>query len=214
MECGNQSETLPHVLCHCGPHAATRQLRHNRIVERLAAASRLPGDLQVNRRVPGAGEDLTALRPDIIVTHEPSRTVVVLDATVPFENTFEALEKARFEKIIKYQPLAKSLRGRGYTVHVDGFVVGALGGWHPWDDHLLALLRVSSGYAGLMRRLIVSETIAWSRDVYVEHVTGTRQYHLEEAGTPPRRSRHRSWVRVEIETTVEPPTLLNPEPSR
>ncbi|XP_043525393.1 uncharacterized protein LOC122536786 [Frieseomelitta varia] len=185
MECGNQSETLPHVLCHCGPHAATRQLRHNRIVERLAAASRLPGDLRVNRTVPGVDEDLAAMRPDLVVTHEPSRTVVMIDVTVPFENTFEALEKARLEKIRKYQPLADSMRGRGYIVYVDGFVVGALGGWHPLNDRLLALLRVSSGYAGLMRRLIVSETIAWSRDMYVEHVTGIRQYQAEGAGVPP-----------------------------
>ncbi|KYN21284.1 hypothetical protein ALC57_06383 [Trachymyrmex cornetzi] len=28
----------------------------------------------------------------------------------------------------------------------------------------------------MMRRLIVSDTIRWSRDIYVEHVSGTRQY--------------------------------------
>ena len=61
MECGNQPETLPHVFCHCGPHATTHQLRHNYIVKRLVAATRLPGDLRVNQRVPGMGEDLTAL---------------------------------------------------------------------------------------------------------------------------------------------------------
>ncbi|KOX69031.1 hypothetical protein WN51_07101 [Melipona quadrifasciata] len=101
---------------------------------------------------------------DLVVTHEPPRTVVMVDVTVPFENTFEALEKARLEKILKYHSLADSLRGRGYTVHVDGFVVGAL------------------GYAGLMRPLIVSETIAWSRDVYVEHVTEIRQYLVPAPG--------------------------------
>ena len=113
--------------------------------------------------VPGVGEDLAALRPDIVVTHEPSRIVLVLFETVTFENTFQALEKARLSKILKNQPLAVSLRGRGCTVHVDGFVVGALGSWHPWNDRLLALLRVSSGYAGLMGQLMVSETLAWSR---------------------------------------------------
>ncbi|KOX71975.1 hypothetical protein WN51_03123, partial [Melipona quadrifasciata] len=183
--CGYESKSLPHVLCHCGPHAATRQLRHNRIVERLAAASRLPGDLRFNQRVPSVGGDLAALRPDLVVTHEPSRTIVVVDVTVPFENTFEALEKARFEKILKYHSLADSLRGHGYTVHVDGFVVGALVAWHPHNDRLLTILRVSSGYAGLMRPLIVSKTIAWSRDIYVEHVTGTRQYLVPVPGDQP-----------------------------
>ncbi|KOX73261.1 hypothetical protein WN51_01117 [Melipona quadrifasciata] len=41
------------------------------------------------------------------------------------------------------------------------------------------------GYAGLMRPLIVSETIAWFRDVYVEHVTGTRQYLVPAPGEQP-----------------------------
>ena len=71
------------MVSHYGPHAATRQLRHNDIVERLAATSRLPGDLRVNQRVPDVGEDLAALRPDLVVTHESSRTVVVIDVTVP-----------------------------------------------------------------------------------------------------------------------------------
>ena len=72
--------------------------------------------------------------------------------------------------------------GHGYTVHVDGLVVRALGAWHPWNDRLLALLRISSGYAGLMRQLIVSETVAWSRDMYVEQITEARQYRLPDAG--------------------------------
>lgn len=77
-------------------------MRHNRIIERLAAACKLSGDLRVNQRVPGVSEDLTALRPDLVVTHEPSRTVVVVDVTVPFENTFEMLEKTRLVKILRY----------------------------------------------------------------------------------------------------------------
>ena len=67
------------------------------------------------------------MRPDFVVTHELSITVVIVDVIVPFENSFAALEAARVEKVQKYQPLADALRGRGYVVHVDGFVVGALG---------------------------------------------------------------------------------------
>ena len=55
MECENQLETLPHVLCHCGLYAATHRLRQNGILERLAAVSRLPGDLRVNHRGPRRG---------------------------------------------------------------------------------------------------------------------------------------------------------------
>ena len=104
--------------------------------ERLAAASRLPGEVRLNQRVQGVGGDLTALRPDIVVTHEPSITVVIVNVTVPFENSFAALKAARVEKVQKYQLLADALRGRGYVAHVDGFVVGALGTWHPNNDGL------------------------------------------------------------------------------
>ena len=78
---------------------------------------------------------------DIVVTHEPSRTVVIIDVTVPFENTFAALEAV--EKVQKYQPLADALCGRGYVVHVDGFVVGVLGAWHPNNDGVYVKLTVT-----------------------------------------------------------------------
>ena len=35
-----------------------------------------------------------------------------------------------------------------------------------------------------MRLLIVSETIAWPRDMYVEHVSGIRQYSRLDAAPP------------------------------
>jgi len=41
---------------------------------------------------------------------------------------------------------------------------------------VLKLLRIDSQYAAAMRRLIVSDTIRWSRDIYVGHVSGIRQY--------------------------------------
>ena len=129
------------------------------------------------------GGDLAVLRLDIVVTHEPSRTVVTVDVTVPFENTFAGLEKARLEKVHKYQSLANALRGHGYVVHVDGFVVGALGAWHP-NNGLASFLRISSRYASLMRLLMVSETITWSRDMYVKHVSGIRQYSVLDAAAP------------------------------
>lgn len=114
------------------------------------------------------------MRLDLVVTHEQSRNIVGLDVTVAFENTFEEVEKAILEQILKYQPLTDSMRRRGYTVHVDRYVIDALGAWHTWKDRLLALLRFSSGFVGLMRQLLVSKPINWSRDIYVEHVTGAR----------------------------------------
>ena len=111
--------------------------------EGLAAASRLSGHVRLNQRVQGVGGGLAALRQDTVVMHEPSITVVIVDVTVSFENSFAALEAARVEKVQKYQPLADELRGRGFVVHVDGFVVGALGAWYSNSDGLASFLRVS-----------------------------------------------------------------------
>ena len=118
------------------------------------------------------------------MTHDPSITVVIVDVIVPFEIFFAALEAASVEKVQKYQPLADTLRVRGYVVHVDGFVVCALGAWHPNNDGLASFLLVSSRYASLVRLLMVSEPIAWPRDMYVEHVSGIRQYSVLDAAAP------------------------------
>ena len=152
--------------------------------EGLAAASRLSGHVRLNQRVQGVGGDLAALRPDIVVTHEPSITVVIVDVIVPFEKSFAALEAARVEKVQKYQPLADALRLRGYVVHVDGFVVGALGAWHLNNDGLDSFFLVSSRYASLVRLLMVSEPIVWPWDMYVEHASGIRQYSVLDAAAP------------------------------
>ena len=65
--------------------------------ERLAAASKLPDEVRLNQHVQGVGGCLAALRHDIVVTHEASITVVIVDVTVPFENAFAALEAASVE---------------------------------------------------------------------------------------------------------------------
>ncbi|XP_048514042.1 uncharacterized protein LOC125501691 [Athalia rosae] len=174
--CGGGLESLPHVLCHCQPHSAAWQLRHDAVVERVAKACRLPGTMRINKRVEGVDGDLGALRPDIVVRHEPSKSIVIVDVTVPFENTYSAFEEARGRKIEKYKPLADALHGDGYKVAVSAIVVGALGSWDPKNEQVINMLRIGKKYAGLMRRLIVSETIKWSRDIYVEHVSGVRQY--------------------------------------
>ncbi|XP_039309675.1 uncharacterized protein LOC120358701 [Solenopsis invicta] len=197
--CGEVSETLPHVLCHCGVHSAAIQLRHNAVLHRLWKACRMPGEKRVNQRIEGIDGELGELRPDLVIRHEPSKSVVICDVTVPFENRWEAFEDARARKIAKYSPLAEELQRRGYRVVVTAFVVGALGSWDPRNEAVLRLLRIGTPYASLMRRLMVSDTIRWSRDIYVEHVSGTRQYRAppRPAGggfaTPPRAIRRR-WL--------------------
>ncbi|XP_011632588.1 uncharacterized protein LOC105424187, partial [Pogonomyrmex barbatus] len=131
--CGEVSETLPHVLGHCGVHAAAIQLRHNAVLHRLWKACRLPGDKRVNQRIEGIDGKLGGLRPDLVVRHELSKSVVICDVTMSFENRWMSFEEARRRKIAKYFPLAKELQRWEYRVLVTAFV-GALGSWNPRNE--------------------------------------------------------------------------------
>ena len=47
------------------------------------------------------------------------------------------------------------------------------------------MLQVSRRYARLMRKLIVSDTVRWGRDMYVEPQTGRRQFTVTEPAPMP-----------------------------
>ncbi|EMP31158.1 hypothetical protein UY3_11720 [Chelonia mydas] len=59
---------------------------------------------------------------------------------------------------------------------MDALIVGALGTWDLCNERVLQTCGIGRCYARLMRRLMVSHTIRWSRDIYIEHITGHRQY--------------------------------------
>jgi len=61
-------------------------------------------------------------------------------------------------------------------VFLDAFIVGALGEWDPANEMVIRHLRLGYQYSKLMRKLMVSDTVRWSRDIYVEHITGEKQY--------------------------------------
>ena len=98
---------------------------------------------------------------------------------VAFESRYESFQTARTGKITKYAPIVEEFRRKGWTVDMGAIVVGSLGGWDPANEATLRMLRISPRYLKLMRRLIVSDTIRWSRDLYVKHLTGNRQYVVE-----------------------------------
>jgi hypothetical protein len=91
-----------------------------------------------------------------------------------------ALSNARQEKVHKYSALAEDFRRKGWTVHLDAFIVGSLGSWDPANEPVLRRLNINRRYASLMRKLMTSDAIRWSRDIYVEHLTGVRQYAAEQ----------------------------------
>lgn len=164
-------ETIPHVLNHCKSHSASWQNRHNELQNRIVRA--IPGragTVEVNKAFPGS-----SLRPDIVLTR-PDGEKYIVDVTVAFEDRPAAFERARARKHAKYDPLAAMVSESGTKCFVGAIVVGSLGSWDPKNDHVVKRLGISHKYATLMRKLICSSSIAWSRDIYVEHVTGKRQY--------------------------------------
>jgi hypothetical protein len=107
---------------------------------------------------------------------EAKKTVAIVDVTVPFKNGYEAFQAARREKKRKYAPLVDHYTHLVYSVFLDAFIVGALGGWDPANEVVIRHLRLGYQYCKLIRKLMVSDTIRWSRDNYVEHITGEKQY--------------------------------------
>ena len=87
----------------------------------------------------------------------------------------------------KYEPLVLELTEKGYDVEMDALVVGSLGAWDPANERTLRILKIGRRYSRLMRKLISSEAIQWSRDIYIQHVTGhpQRQARPTRPDTPP-----------------------------
>ena len=111
--------------------------RHNKILERTAKA--IPpsaGDRFVEQTISGSPFDL---RPDIICINASERTATIIDITVPFEWSPEALQAARDEKERKYGPLAEWLKEEMNltSVSMEALVVGARGAWDPKNSAAL-----------------------------------------------------------------------------
>lgn len=145
--------------------------RHDNIQQRLVTAIR-HGDVFVNQHVPG--DPNPRERPDITVIE--GNKVTVIDICVPFDNGPNACTTAAQAKVEKYSALRQALRDMGRDVEVHGFIVGALGTWHQGNERALGRLGVSRRYRTLMRKLCCIDAIQASRDIWVEHVTGHRQY--------------------------------------
>lgn len=94
-------------------------------------------------------------------------------------NSLDAFESARREKEEKYADVAPELSIEGKRVRDE--TIGSLGSWDPNNDSVSKKLR-SEKYAKVMKRTILSETIAYSQDIFSEHTksipqdSGGRQY--------------------------------------
>lgn len=168
--CGQWTETLPHVLDHCMRHSAAYQHRHNRVVARIKKAAEKEHQIVAENTAPVRGLNL---RPDLVICK--GGTATIIDVTIPFDNRPQSFLEARQRKLDKYEPVRAELRRRFTHVEIIPVIVGALGAWDPANDKLVKKI-CSKAYGRMMKKLIVSETIQWSRDIYIEHLTGHRQY--------------------------------------
>ncbi|XP_023215163.1 uncharacterized protein LOC111617983 [Centruroides sculpturatus] len=166
--CQRHRETLAHVLNHCPPNLSTITKRHNAILDRLNNAFNHRNlTTYINQQIPGFESNC---RPDLVVLNQNPKTATIVDVATPFENGADAFDRARAEKIRKYEELANHFRRQGYDTYIDAFVVGALGGYDTANDSVLQRLGVSRSYAKLMRKLMVSDCIRYSRDIYANHL--------------------------------------------
>jgi hypothetical protein len=101
-----------------------------------------------------------------------------------FENRYAAFQAARQEKQQKYAPLAEHYKQQGYSVFLDAFIIGVLGGWEPANERIINHLKLAHNYCWIMKKLMVSDAIHWSHDIYIEHLSGVRQYQEETGSTP------------------------------
>jgi Holliday junction resolvase-like predicted endonuclease len=139
----------------------------------------LPPPLESTRRYLAFDE---SLRLDFVAVNETCKTVAIIDVTMPFENRYAAFQAVRQEKQKKYASLAKHYNRQGYNVLLDAFIVGALGGWDPVNERIINRLKLGHSYCRLTRKLMVSDAIRWSRDIYIEHLSEVRQYQEETGG--------------------------------
>uniref|UniRef100_A0A7E4ZQ48 Restriction endonuclease n=1 Tax=Panagrellus redivivus TaxID=6233 RepID=A0A7E4ZQ48_PANRE len=152
--------------------AATK--RHNAVVNRLEKV--LPQNshtrILANQTVPGCDSNL---RPDITVIDDKKGIATIIDVAIPFESSYSAFEDSRQRKKEMYVDIERILKEKGYKTFNDASIVCSLGSFDPANEACIRRLRVTPRYAALMKKLMVSDVIKWSRDIYVEHVTGIRQ---------------------------------------
>ncbi|GFQ75972.1 retrovirus-related Pol polyprotein from type-1 retrotransposable element R2 [Trichonephila clavata] len=171
--CGAPNETLPHVLNHCRVSSAAWTRRHNAVLQRIKKAVAHRGQILSENKTVGK----TGLRPDLVAKVDDQ--LCIIDVTIPFDNRLASFEVARQTKIHKYAPLLQYFKSLGHSqVQIFPIVVGSLGGWDVANDQFLKTIATKS-YLATLRKLCVSDSIRWSRDIYIEHMTGHRQFDNE-----------------------------------
>uniref|UniRef100_A0A914Q0J1 Reverse transcriptase n=1 Tax=Panagrolaimus davidi TaxID=227884 RepID=A0A914Q0J1_9BILA len=173
-KCRYPCETLFHVLNRCEPNFSKITERHDAIIKRLMGGfkKKRTQEILLDQIIP---DTASTLRPDITIIDKENKEVIIIDVTVPFENFPKAFINARERKMEKYLPIKQELEDQGYSVFLDAFIIGSLGGYDNQNYKSISALGISKRYAILMKKLMVTETIKWSREIYMDHVCCKRK---------------------------------------
>lgn len=143
--CHQHPETLAHLINHCHLNLGLVRERHNAVLERLIRA--IPPSVRSKFKEQPVPNTHGANRPDLTIISPNGRSVIMVDVSIPFEGSPQALEKAAKAKITKYEPLRQELLLRYDQVEVYPFIVGSLGSWFPDNDTVLHRLHIGRKYA-------------------------------------------------------------------
>lgn len=180
--CHAKFESLSHILGQCWLVKRIRLKRHNDICEILAREAKARGWKVYNEpRLEDPGGQLR--KPDLIFVKD--KTAVVLDVTVRFEYKL-SLEKAREEKVLRYQGLVdevKRLTG-SEDILFRGFPVGCRGKWIGDNDRTLEILQTPKTRRREIAKLISRRAILLSADMVLKFTNSGSQGAGESSETP------------------------------
>ena len=109
------------------------------------------------------------LNPDLVLC-DGDNEALLIDVTMPFESSADSFHRSYVEKVKKYTNLCSELKARFKKVSCDAIIVGLLGAWDLQYGRVVSCL-CSWKCASLMKKLIVSDSIHASRDMFFEHIT-------------------------------------------
>jgi hypothetical protein len=130
--CGLADETLVHILQTCPLTQGMRCRRHNNVCRKVSEKLRSKGFQVFNEQgLPSPGLQTNISRPDIIATR--SDEAYVLDVTCVFESSSTSLQDAYRRKVIRYKPLAETIKQKYKVQNVifHGLCVGSRGAYDP-----------------------------------------------------------------------------------
>lgn len=104
---------------------------------------------------------------------------MVLGAGIIHNDRTTSFQTARALKKMKYQPVVDILKQKCCNVVADAVIIEGIGSWDKQNDKAMARL-CSQKYLLVLKKLAVSDVIAWGCRVYNQHLTDIPQYVEED----------------------------------